>query len=139
MWKIKNTSNKSKPVAPTHKIFMLHRDTIFSEVYWWKFIMHMYTKCQTNKFNLEGICSKYYDFAPNTVILKKCLWQLVMGKKCMKPLDFVRKYCRHALGITKLVIFHCHGIKTTITVFGLVPWFFIHSSARELQGVTQKR
>ena len=56
-----------------------------------------------------------------SVILKEHLWQLVMGKKCMKPLDFVRKYCRHGLEITKLVIFHCHGIKTTIMVFGPIP------------------
>ena len=41
--------------------------------------------------------------------LKKRLRQLVMGKKCMKPLDFVRNYCRRALEITKLVIFHCHS------------------------------
>ena len=49
--------------------------------------------------------------------LKKRLRQLAMGKKCMKPLDFVRKYCRHALEITKLVIFHCHSTWTNTIIF----------------------
>ena len=39
----------------------------------------------------------------------------------MKPLDFVRKYFRYTLEITKLVIFHYHGIKTTMMVFGPIP------------------
>ena len=54
------------------------------------------------------------------------------------------KYCRHTLDITKLVIFHYHGIKSTKMVFEPIPQFFIQckgitgSSTKKIKEITKK-